>query len=372
VRILISVPDLAAESGGPSLSAVRTAQQLSRLGAACAIAFGADERPLVADTEVRQYPLPRSGGRLPLTFWRHLNGLGGAIADFMPDVVYDFGVWLPENIASHVAARRSGTRWICSPRGMLEPWSISNKALKKRVAWLTYQKRFLRRADALVGTSREECDNLRRLLPDSSVWLIPNGVDLPAEVTRPESELRQALFLSRIDHKKQPDLLIRAWATLRPNGWRLVIAGPSEPTYRQYLQQLIDALGLRANIELREAVYGAQKQALLANSHLFVLPTMSENFGIAIAEALAYGLPVITTTGTPWSDIQRVDCGWHVEPNESAIVKALAAACALPASHLAIMGQRGRALAQQYSWDRSASALLERCLAMLTDSSAPT
>ena len=97
---------------------------------------------------------------------------------------------------------------------------------------------------------------------------------------------------------------------------------------------------------------GEEKRAALAHAELFVLPTHGENFGIAVAESLAHGTPVVTTTAAPWEALVRRDCGWWVEPEGNAIKGALEMALSLPASELSRMGENGRELVrEQFSWD---------------------
>ena len=97
---------------------------------------------------------------------------------------------------------------------------------------------------------------------------------------------------------------------------------------------------------------GVRKSACFQNAELFILPTYSENFGIAVAEALAHELPVITTTGAPWEDLVVFKCGWWVAPGVATISAALKAAMHTDVKELRLMGQRGRQLViQKYSWD---------------------
>ncbi|HUS24854.1 MAG TPA: glycosyltransferase [Candidatus Binatia bacterium] len=366
MRLLITIAGLAAEHGGPTLSALRTAEHAARLGADVAIAFGAGSGTEHIAAPVQPFPIHAARLPAPLRFPAHVRALKRTLAAFAPDVVYDFGVWRPQNVASFVSARRRGTPWVATPRGMLEPWPLADKKWRKQAAWGLYQGPLLRRAAALVATSTGERDNLRRLLPGTPLWLVPNGVDLPATLpVRTGAGPRQALFLSRLHPKKQPELLIREWARLRPAGWRLVIAGPGADDYRRNLRQLIRSEAADAGIELRDAAYGDDKEKLLRESRLFVLPTQSENFGIVIAEALAHGLPVITTTGTPWQRIAQENCGWWIEPTAPALAAALRTACALGDAELDAMGARGRRLARDYSWSETARVLLAHCAELL-------
>lgn len=373
MRLLITIPDLALDSGGPSLSATRIAENLAALGATVAIAFGDDAlqppQSKLSNSSVTLLPIPDTArgvvGRL-LRMRRYSISLLAHARTFRPDLICDFGAWLPHNAASSRVARQLGVPWISSPRGMLEPWSFSSKRLKKRIAWALYQKRLLQGAAAVVATSPDEENNLHALLPGSQIWMVPNGVDLPpAPPVRAGSGPRQAVFLSRLDPKKQPDTLIRVWSSLRPMGWRLVIAGPGPQDYRHSLQNLILSLDAQQDIELQDACYGTEKENLLFGSQLFILPTLSENFGIAVAEALAHSLPVITTHATPWHELPQEGCGWIVPPTEAGLRSALGSALAQSQGQLADMGKRGRVFVERYSWRSSAERLLDACHGLL-------
>jgi glycosyltransferase involved in cell wall biosynthesis len=93
------------------------------------------------------------------------------------------------------------------------------------------------------------------------------------------------------------------------------------------------------------------KWALYRESDLFVLPTHSENFGVVVAEALASGVPALTTTGAPWAVLEEEDCGWWVEPEVASLEAALADAVGRPDEERLAMGRRGRALVEaRFSW----------------------
>jgi glycosyltransferase involved in cell wall biosynthesis len=115
---------------------------------------------------------------------------------------------------------------------------------------------------------------------------------------------------------------------------------------------------LDASVVFAGAVAGAQKAALYRDADLFVLPTFSENFGLVVAEALSYGVPVITTRGAPWADLETHGCGWWIDTGVEPLVAALRAATALTDSERQAMGERGRAYVQRYDWDAIAAQTL--------------
>lgn len=280
------------------------------------------------------------------------------------DLVVSFGIWRVVTSLIVRAAKLAGVPAIVCPMGMLEPWALRQKALKKYLAWHGYQKSDLEHSVALHATSRPEAENLRQLRLKVPVVLLPHGIDLPDEVMlsdarrgRKSKKLRTALFLSRLHPKKGVEDLVQAWAAVRPNGWELVIAGPDCDGYAMKVSRLIDQLGCVAQVKLSGPVYGEAKSAMFARADLFVLPSYSENFALVVPEALSYGIPVIATTATPWIELLEAGCGWWVEPGSQGITGALRQAVLTEPSKLAAMGERGRRMVEErYSW----SVLIEK------------
>lgn len=277
------------------------------------------------------------------------------------DIVHDHGLWLPSNHAAARAAWRSGVPLVISPRGMLGPWALAHRRWKKRVAWVLYQRRDLSSTAAVHATSAAEAEAARAAGIHVPIAVIPNGVDIPKALPpRHYRDIRRALFLSRLHPVKGLPMLIEAWARIRPAGWELVLAGPDEDGHRAEIEALIDETGLFGEISFLGPVSDDDKWALYRTANLFVLPTHSENFGLVIAEALAAGVPVLTTTGAPWRVLETEQCGWWTVPTVDAIAGALAAATELAPEALNVMGKRGHALVERdYSWTRVAVQMKE-------------
>jgi glycosyltransferase involved in cell wall biosynthesis len=235
---------------------------------------------------------------------------------------------------------------------MLEPWSLRVRPLRKAFALRLYQRRILENAAALHTTSAMEAQNLQRLeLDGNKIHVVPNPVEEPPPDAHPgsgtEARERIVLFLSRLHPKKGLDNLLRAWNALRPAGWRLRIVGSGEADYATTLSRYCAENGV-PDVEFHSHTEGAEREALFRRASVFVLPTFSENFGNVVAEALIRSLPVITTTGTPWSGLADRGCGWYVEPTVEALQAALREATTLDAGHLRDMGVRGSAYARAH------------------------
>ena len=279
------------------------------------------------------------------------------------DLLHDNGIWLPHNHRLAVIAARRGIGRVVSTRGMLEPWALKHKMLKKRLAWWLYQRSDLRRARCHHATAEEEAQNVTRLGLGVPVSVIPNGVDVPDPGPGPGPDKRSddkcALFLGRIHPKKGLPMLIAAWRRVRPPGWRLQIVGPDEQGHRAELESAARAAGLENTIRFAGPVDGDMKRSTFFNADLFILPTHSENFGIVVAEALAHGVPVVTTTGAPWSILPKSDCGWWVDPTVEGIAEGLRQATACDRQMLHAMGARGRELVrEEFGWDRVAKKFI--------------
>ena len=282
-----------------------------------------------------------------------------------PDIVHLHGIW---NLALHrcaVICRRWKIPYVIAPRGMLEPWSLKQKWLKKRLARLLYQDRDLKGAAALHATAESEAEQFNKLGFKNPVIVSPNGVNVPNGSPFPvprspfPSVARRALFVSRMHPKKGVLELVEAWSALHNstwlNNWKVelvyTVSGEFEKEYETKVKARVAELGLQDQFIFTGALNDEEKWKAYARADLFVLPTYSENFGIVVAEALWAGVPVITTKGTPWKELEDRKCGWWIDAGVNPLVVALKEAISLPDLERHGMGVRGKLLIDdKYTW----------------------
>lgn len=280
-------------------------------------------------------------------------------------ILHTHGLWLMPNVYPGWAARRGTppTRLVLSPRGMLGAAALRFSATKKRLFWVALQRTAIRRAHCLHATAISEYEDIRAQGLRNPVAVIPNGVDVPVQalwVPRDKPE-RIVLSLGRLHPKKNLVGLLRAWAQVErafPD-WRLKIMGPAEHGHDRELIALARRLGLQ-RAEILGPAYGDDRAAAYSEADLFVLPTLNENFAMTVAEALAFGTPVISTKGAPWSGLQTERCGWWIDHGEEALSRTLGDAMGLNSDMRAEMAERGRAwMRRDFSWDRIASDMAQ-------------
>ena len=264
-------------------------------------------------------------------------------------------------------ARKNHIPYIISVRGMLEPWSMQQSKLKKRIALLLYQKKDLSSANCLHATATSELESIRKLGYMNPVAVIPNGIDVDSfplkEPKFVEDPTRTILFLSRIHQKKGIEILIEAWSKLTDSvksGWKVDIVGNGSPDYIASLNNLILSKGMEKEIVILGPKFGGDKVKAYQQADLFVLPTHSENFGVVIAEALACGIPVITTKGAPWQELEEFNAGEWIDIGIEPLRSSLSNLMTKNSFELMTMGQNGRKLVEQkYSISSVASQFFE-------------
>ena len=281
------------------------------------------------------------------------------------DIIHGHGLWETVNWATGRAAIRNGKPLIITPRGSLNPNALKHSRVKKRLAAFMFDNRYLRYAQCIHVTSDAEYRAIRRYGLTNPVAVIPNGVQPkpPGEERISRHAFREKhaipgnrkilLYLSRISWEKGLEDLADAWRRVAPDfpEWQLVIAGPGEQEYIRKLRARFDAGMEKGRVSWLGPLYDDEKAAAYAGADLFVLPSHSENFSLVVAEALAAGLPVITTQGTPWNELPEKGCGWWVPIGADGVSTALREAFGLHQDELEAIGAKAKSLIDhKYSW----------------------
>ena len=210
----------------------------------------------------------------------------------------------PSTLAMWIA-RKQKVPYITRTIGQLDPWSLEQSHARKQRYLHFVERQNLSDAAAIHCTSESEATEVANLFPKSQVLTIPLGLEIPMQISsaRRKVQLRYELspgipiflFLSRLHQKKGLDILLKATAKLGASNIHLLIAGEGSDEYKNQLQQQCKRLAIENTVKFLGHVSGTEKNLLLQGADAFVLPSHSENFGIAVLEALANGTAVIVT-----------------------------------------------------------------------------
>ena len=217
--------------------------------------------------------------------------------------------------------QKRGLKWVYVPQGMLEPWSLKQKWLKKKIYFELFEKRLSRHADLVRAVSKPEVANLNKIY--QNVVHIANGVSgIQHERSDWTGSRIYFLFMARLHHKKGLIPLVKAWkqSPLYNNPlYELNIAGPDDGE----LKVLEEELAGIENAHYLGAVYGAEKDELLRRSHFFALPSFSEGFPTSVLEGMQYGLIPIVAEGCNFPELFEKKMAYEVSPEASTIIHAL-------------------------------------------------
>lgn len=358
MKIVHYIPSIDRTAGGTSTYMQVLAKGLGEI-AEVHIITHASANPLVMENCTVHYV----NNYQPLSYsWN--TSIAFLLDEIKPDIVHVNCCWLPACAAVQRIAQKRGYKVVLTPHGMLEPWIIKRHYWTRKVPalWL-YQKAAVQRADCVQATAESERDNLLKLGYNSNVKVVRLGIDAESiEMKKSWKKSRQILFLSRVHVKKGINFLVEAADVLRNElqGYKILVAGEGEDDYVEDMKRMICDRGLQDIVQLIGGVYGDEKWRLFQTSDFFVLPTHSENFGLAIAESLASGTPVITTVGTPWSDLNSSEAGAWIEIGTEPLVETLRRFLGLSEDELETMGRNGRKLIEtKYSAHVMAEQMME-------------
>jgi glycosyltransferase involved in cell wall biosynthesis len=382
MRVLHVIPAVAARYGGPSRAIFEMCRALQQHGAQVLLATTDADGP--AHLDVTKEKVIDYQGVSTIFFprnWSQRFGYSQGLAHWLDQEVSRFDAVHIHAVFSHpcIAAARSCQKrnvpYIVRPLGSLDPWSMRQNALVKKIMWQIAVKRMLHCAAAIHYTADEE-----RQLAESSLGL-NNGVVIPLGITMPEIQEKDSpelflqhhpnlgkspyvLTLSRLHPKKNIELLLEVFLNLvkrqKAFDWRLVIAGDGDPGYVDSLKRLVEQKDSDGRVLFSGWLDGAERASALRSAALLALPSHQENFGLAAAEALACGVPVVVSEHVNLApEIKKYGAGWvtslDTEKFSSTLMEALQ-----DKAECNRRGGAGRELVlQRFSWDEVAARLLD-------------
>lgn len=345
LSVLEVVPSLDLRGGGLPRAVISLADSIGMIEDAkvALLSYSHNSKPIIDIEKMHFTEFSRpSPSMMGCNFFGAQKILFNIVQEHNVQLIHSHGIWSATNHWACYVGKKNGIPIIIQPHGMLEPWSLRQKKIKKKIALALYQKYDLTNADLLVATSELEYESLREFGLTQPIAIIPNGIKIEKPLNSIEKfsgiEKKSVLFLSRIHPKKGLNNLLKAWSELDVTGWELIIAGSGDHNYISELFCLCKKLKIESSVKFVGYLDGQKKDDAFKCAKIFVLPSYSENFGIAILEALSFGLPVITTKDTPWSNLDKDGCGWTIDVGVDPLKSALQKALVLDEAALAIMG----------------------------------
>jgi glycosyltransferase involved in cell wall biosynthesis len=338
MKVLHVIPSLSQVHGGPTKALALMEQALAGQGVFVEVASTDDDGAGRRNGKLCGQPLLENGAlhwyfAKAMDFYKPSPAFALWIARHVAryDLVHIHALFSFTSSTAAWAARRADVPYIVRPLGTLNDYGM-----KRRRPWLkslsmrAIEGPVLRHAVAVHFTSEEEAAEARGLGIAMKEVVIALGVATPlatADSARPG--LRRApcvLFLSRLDAKKNFEGLLAAMALLKEEmpQLHLLVAGDGAPDYVAGLKARAQALGLSSRLTWAGHIEGEAKSAAFAAADVFVLPSFSENFGIAAAEALAAGLPCVLGQGVAIArDVVQAGAGMAVTTDAQSIADGL-------------------------------------------------
>jgi glycosyltransferase involved in cell wall biosynthesis len=382
MRLLQIVPSISLVYGGPSQMVMGLSQALAKQGAEVTVLTtdsNGDVGQLPLDVPLDR-PVQQDGYQIryfrcsPFRRYKFSLGLLQWLANHAHeyDLAHIHALFSPVSTAAATVARYQQLPYILRPLGTLDPADLQKKRQLKRIYANLLERPNLAGAAAVHFTSLQEAKVSERFGVTTNDWVFPLGVSVP-EGVETESVRREfgipddrpiLLFMSRIDPKKGLNLLLPALKQLVAEGiqFHFVLAGsnPQDPEYESQIRAEIADSPVAALTTVTGFISGQAKTALLKAANLFVLPSYYENFGIAVAEAMAAGVPVVVSDQVHiCQEIQQAKAGWVVPCEVEALATALRTALQ-DADDRKYRGTQAKEYTlNHYSWDAIAQQMIQ-------------
>lgn len=283
------------------------------------------------------------------------------------DILHQHGIWMPVSLLSIKLKKKTKIKKILQPHGFLMPYSRNLSKIKKDFIFSIYEKYNIESSDLLVACAKNEALVLKDLFPNKDIAIIPNGISDKFFYTKNETKnftrKKRMLFLSQIVPVKGIERVIKSINKIglgKFSNWEFLIAGYEDIQYKRILDKMISDFGLKDVVKFIGPKFGLEKIKIFDNSDVFLLPSYSENFGIVVAEALSRGIPVLTTKGTPWQELELNNCGFWVDNSDTGIKNGILQILQKQDEELKAMGLRGKKLIREkYLWSKCSQKTID-------------
>lgn len=362
MRVLHVIPSVEERSGGPATAILPMCRALRIQGIDVVLAstdhgFAQTNRDNFEDYKgvpARFFPVQFGDSfkySRPFKAWLTTN-----VREF--DLVHIHAVFNHASVAAAMACRKADVPYVVRPLGTLDPWSMKQKPLRKRIFWTLTGKPMLQRSAAVHYTAFAEKEATEKYLGLNHGRVIALGVEAKPDPngfrTTDCPSNPYVLSLSRLHPKKGLDVLIDAFLSREHDTWRLVIAGDGPSEYVEFLKQ---KAGNSERIVFAGWVEGERKEELLRGASLFALPSYQENFGLSALEAMAHGVPVLVTPEVNLAqEIEAANAGWVLARDK--FEQGLDGLLADP-EDLRTRGKAAYEFAKSYSWEKTAADLID-------------
>lgn len=345
MKVLHTIPYFNKASGGPVSCTYQLVAGLVDYGVNCKLlSFRPNENDIIGNDAFIEYL--QDDRKTSLWLSKNMERyLKKSIEEY--DIIHVNTIWTWPSHIPVKRAKKAHKPLIISPHGMLYPQALRVSSWKKRVIGQCYLRRDLESADCIHATSEAEARHIRSYGVTRPIAVIPNCLDVsayPAPRITP-NKVRRFGFTGRIHPIKNLDLLLAAWKSLggKTVGCELVIIGDGNPDYVDQLKKFVRENHLD-NVSFLGFLSGADLRDVVKSLDFQILPSKSENFGMVVPEALISGVPVIASTGTPWSELSELGCGWWVDPTLETLSTAILNAIQTSENDRLEMGEIGRRL----------------------------
>jgi glycosyltransferase involved in cell wall biosynthesis len=382
MKILHVIPSVASVRGGPSQAVQEIVKELRSLDVDAEIVTTNDDGDHLLDVPLCQ---PIVYKKVPVQFFHRFSPRIISIREFAFST--QLTTWLWQNVCKYdllhihaifsypstvamAIARLKGIPYIVRPLGQLCEWSLQQSANKKQIYLNLIERANLKHSQAIHFTSEMEQQEASYLNLGVPSFVLPHGLSIPPAIPDARHRLREylnipidqpiILFLSRLHPKKGLDYLIPALGKLNCNRFTFVLAGSGSPEYTDELESVVVSTGIGDRTHFAGFLEGEIKNLFLQGSDLFILTSHSENFGVAVLEALAAGLPVIVTPGVALASVvEQHKLGYVIPQDVLEIANAVDNFLIYP--ELAKqMGDRARQFVlEKYTWENIACQMIQ-------------